>query len=283
MKRNRDKITPKSTSTTGDIKTDLSVKQLAAIGAAALAYNEVELAVDEMFYGLTDISDEMRLQISTRLAIDTKVNIILFGIEAIGLDSDDLQELKTIFGENDFTKLKSIRNSIIHARVVNASVGIGMMVDKGAKIKEVLLDVSALDLFYKHLNALRDEIISAGTFLWGEKAIQYFKNHVDQADPNRVRLEADRASWTDPFHRHRDVRLSLPPLPEFPSESEVREAEAKWSQERLAAQMDQIGMLSGFLKSGEWPMPQRPVQMSGALHEAQTGPVPLPPQEGEKK
>ena len=190
MKRSRDKITPKSPSTTGDIKKDLSKEQLAGIAAAALAYNEIELALDDIFYGMTGISDEMQLQISTRLNIASKVEIIKLGIASLGLKADDLQELLDVLGENVFFKLKGIRNSIVHARVVNASVGIGLTVEKQAKIKEVLLNAPALELFYRHLIALRDELTSAQKFLWGEKAIQYFVQHIEPADQNRVRTRS---------------------------------------------------------------------------------------------
>jgi len=236
MRRNRDKITPKTASTEGDIHEILSKDQLAAIATVMLAYNEVESEIDELFYLQSDIYDHVKLEISSRLLVDSKLEIIKKTLEsAQGIEDEDRVEITFILGENCFIRLKSIRNSIVHARVVNASVGIGLNVEKKAKIKEVLLNLPALDALYRHLLNLRNELRAAHELIYSESIISLMKAN-KAPGPDIERFEATKSEWTVPFRNLRDARLSLPPLPEFPSESEIREAEARWFQERQAAQ-----------------------------------------------
>ena len=55
MKRSHQKGAYKA-ERTGNIKKDLSQKQLAGIGAVAVAYNEVEQQIDLLFFIATDLS-----------------------------------------------------------------------------------------------------------------------------------------------------------------------------------------------------------------------------------
>ena len=60
-----------------DIKRDIPQKQLAAIGALALAYNEVEATIDKLFFASTDLPEHLQLEISTRIGgIDGTLEII---------------------------------------------------------------------------------------------------------------------------------------------------------------------------------------------------------------
>ena len=77
MKRPHHQDTRKHVDGTGDIKKDLTEKQLAAIGALILAYNKLEDSIESMFGVVTGVKDQMFLEVSSRItSIDIKLEII---------------------------------------------------------------------------------------------------------------------------------------------------------------------------------------------------------------
>jgi len=249
MKRPYKASTTRAT-TSGDVRRDFSDEQLAALGAIALAYNNVEWQIDQLFFASVSLK-WLGSQVSARISVDGKLDIIKLGAEAMNLEIADREQLAEALGDAGFKRLKKYRDAAIHARPLNAAVGTGIFMDRKAKLSEVLLSVEALQKLYTHLVALRFELQDGASLLTGMAELR----KLPAGDPQRAPLEAGKSLWVNQFRSHRARRTSLPPIPEFPTDAEFHAAHDQW-QARL-------GELMGWFQ--EWPMPQRPTQMSAAL------------------
>ncbi len=264
MKRKHERDS-KNKARTGDIKKDLSTQQLAALGAAALAYNEVERNIELLFFIVSEIPGPMQYEVSTRISgIDAKKDIVLAGAKYLKLEEQDRAQLGEALGEGIFSKLKQYRNAAVHSRIIDASVGIGLSIESKARLQEVLLTVSALDALYENLVALAKELN------WFANLIGLL-SHLNKHSVTASRESSERAlaTWTERVRALRSERKSLPPIPEFPPEHELDAAEIQWLQAQQSAQM---GWFS------QWPA-HFPRQMSAALHDAMNrpaGPIPEP-------
>jgi hypothetical protein len=233
MKRRYSSASQQYAHTTGDIKKDLSAKQLAGIGAVAMAYNKVEEELEELFGIATGLQGQMLTDVSARIhGIDGKIAIIRSAADANGVDDDDERQLEEALGAGVFGRYKGYRDNIVHARVINAAIGIGKTY-KRSQINEILLSENALNILYEHLVILSCELDSAANVLMLTIKI---KNHTSD-DQEITRLEAERSERSVQFRGYRHKRQSLPPIPEFPSEDELREADVQWTLARQAERM----------------------------------------------
>ena len=240
MKRQHSAITRKFVGTTGDIKQDLSEKQLATIGALILAYNKLEDEIENMFSVVTGLKDQMLSEISSRItSIDIKLDIIKAGAKNFSADPKDQECLAELLGTAGFKLLKRYRDAVAHCKLINASIGIGLLFEKQAKINEVLLSQPALDALYGHIVAMKFELQCATSMLIFSEIMNR-----DAADPERVSHEAGNAENSARFQWYLIRRQSLPPIPEFPSESEFEAAQIQWQKARQVALMG-------------WPLQQR--------------------------
>jgi hypothetical protein len=270
MKRPRLPATSRPVFMAGDIKRDLTKEQLAAIGAISLAYNKAEDRIDDLFGVVTALDGQMRLEVSTRInGIDGKIAIITHGAKEFGLTDEEQFSLEELLGEGVFKKLKKYREAVIHSRINHAPVGIGYTIERKAKINEVLLSQNALDALYDHLIACCSELSVAAAVLQHARTV----NNAAPDDPNREQHEANRSGSSAQFRRYRTLRQSLPPIPEFPSESEFHEAELQWQQSRQAE-------LWGWMSS--WDIPQHAPHGQTRAYLADPGGRPPPPLPGEK-
>jgi hypothetical protein len=269
--KHRSKHTPKATYRVVDIKKEIPEKQLAAIGALALAFNEVEAALDRLFFVVTELTEPLQLEVSTRIGgLDGKLLITKRGAAQF-LDVADLRQLEELLGDGVFGLLKDYRDGVIHARHVNAVTGIGVKVDRKAKVFDYLVSIVALEAAYKILFVMRAELDEAVSLIQGIKELKQIAGD----DPNRARLEAEIATCRSRFKHCDTERLALPRLPEFPSESELRAADFLAQQAHTASLMD-------FYQP--WTMPHFRRQFSPALwNYIQNTPLPLAEEERKKK
>jgi hypothetical protein len=185
MKRKPPEGTPTHVDGTGDIKADLSQEQLAAFGAATLAYNFLEDQIDALLFVVTRIPEWLFSEVSSRIhGLDGKIAIIQEAIKHSGLDEKDIKlatAAVALFGE-----FKTHRDAMIHARVINISIGIGRAVkQRGKSPWEILLSTVALNSFYDHIVALEKELSSAGSLINSAITLK----QIDAADQNRPRYE----------------------------------------------------------------------------------------------
>ncbi len=236
-----------------DIKRDIPQKQLAAIGALALAFNEVEATVDKLFFASTGLPEHLQLEISTRInGIDGTIEIIKEATKLYFSETEQRQ-LEDALGNNGFHLMKSYRDCVIHARHINFSTSIGIKVDRRARVSDVLVTQDALDAAFNVLDSLKWELFSAFMLVSALKAIK----ECAPADPKKSRLEAFAANYRAQFQANQRERQSLPPIPEFPSEPELREAENQFQKEKLKAAWDFARKINGLPPSEPPTFPAR--------------------------
>jgi hypothetical protein len=199
--------------------------------------------------------------------MDGKIDLLKLAATDAKLPSELCDDLAESLGY--FSTLKGFRDGIIHARVLDSALGLGEVVERRARHSEVLLTKDALNGLYDHLNAIATEL-ACWILIWYQ--IRQLMNR-EADDPAREQFAEALLDGCSQYQSRRNERRSLPPLPKFPSESELAEA---WAQARVVEEMAWFQPLS------------QPHQRSG-LSEAvrstvgtQGSPAPLtskPPQE----
>ena len=247
-----------------DIKTRIPEKQLAGIGAIILAFNELEATFDQFIFIVTGIEGDLRWEVSSRISgLEAKVAIIKKGV-ADTLDDAEKRALDISFGAHCYEKIKTVRDSLAHLRHLNIGDDIGLLlkVSKDLKVFDVLARQDVLDITYAQLVSFHREIFTTLRLVSNIKLLK----KVEPGDPKNEQYEQRIQECRDLIHRHRKYRLSLPPIPEFPSESELREAEIRVQQSQLALTMASLG---------QWLIPPLPEKYSAAASSSTA--VVLPP------
>ena len=234
MKRTHSKAARNQAAEAQDIKRDVPEAQLARIAAVALAYNDAEALIDQLFATVAALPDYLQLEISTRMyGMDAKIEIINIGARKILASKKDSEAIVQAVGKAGFKKLKGYRDCIIHARHINTSTWVGIKIDRQAAVYDVLLNQKALEAAYDHLVALRKELEAADMLL---NATKLFQN-MELDDPERSPIESKVLETQALYRTHHKARLDLAPMPEFPAESELREAGFLLQAARQAAVM----------------------------------------------
>jgi hypothetical protein len=184
----------------------------------------------------------MQIKVGPRISCDHKIEIIKEGAKILGASTNDQAQIAEALaqGEGHFGRLRSYRDAAIHCRVINAAIGIGLKVGRRATLSDVLLTDEALGWAYDSLIQLSEELSAAASLLFVLHALRY----VADTDPDRPTYEAKKDDLSAQLRAHKGRRSALLPAPDFPSESELREAEVQWQQARQAEQMGWFRQLS---------------------------------------
>lgn len=254
----------------GIIRIDLSEKQLAGIGLVAIAYNEAEILIDVALSKLFGLSPEMSLELTSRInGIDGKSELIKDGVKHSGGPASLVQLVNKTLGtegKSGFSELKRYRDHIVHSRVHNAPSGIAQTPGKRGKTYDVLLTVEALEALAVRMEKIRLELVDMSNIIMK-------LNQLSGQPKSQIELEIQ--ALTPPYQQRQKSRLSLPPLPKFPSESEVYQSHLRW-------QANQQSQIIDWLQQIISPPP------SGNHHPAYRGGItmgmpPLPLMEAERK
>ena len=269
MKKHRRQSHKDTPHTIIDIKNEIPQTQLAALGALALAFNETEAALDRLFFAVTALSDTLQLEVSTRIGgLDGKIEIIKKGGEQF-LADPELHQLQEALGDGVFGTLKDYRDGAIHVRHLNPRTGVGTKVDRRARVFDYLIGETTLDVAYNLLIAVRKELDAVTTLVHGVRSL----NSLSETDLNRSQLEVKLAAIRSQLQLCRTERLNLPQLPEFPAESELRQAD-------LQANTAHTETLMKWYQQFSQPMQPQPAR---SLWLSQTIGVLSPLKEGGKK
>ena len=197
-------------------------------------YNEAEAYVDILFSAAAGLSDELVHEISSRInGIDGKIAVIKTGAKLLGLDPKDLEQLADALGGNWFGRIKELRDTVIHALIVNAPLAVGQRVARRADVRVAHLSKAALDAIYAHISAVRIELQSASALMMVARELK----DLAPGDPKRELVVTNLRGCEIQFRSRRNAKRSLPPIPKLPSESELIAARDAWFQARISAQI----------------------------------------------
>jgi hypothetical protein len=204
-----------------DPKKDFSEKQLAAIGAIIMAFNECEGVINALAYVSLRPPPQLAHEVVTRLGLDAKVDIAKKGAEyVLGFEQPQLALIRAALDE--FLLYKRYRDAIAHAQVTDNTVPMGYVIRR-EKAFEVLLNDAALDALYERLWTLKQDldvisvsfdVKAAGVLiLEAERIISEMKDQCPQLE-NEFQVMRQQC-WTEMAARHTRSQ-SLPPIPDFP-------------------------------------------------------------------
>jgi len=183
---------------------------------------------------------------------------IMIGTTARSGPSQWLAEAVATFGD-----FKKNRDTLIHARIINVTIGVG----RGAKQRggkssfEVLLSADVLNAFYDHIVALKNELASGAVLLNTSVTLKLGNSD----DPGRPQLEKALRSHQAQYRESRKYRRSLKPLPKFPDEDELRQAANKQREAQTAVIMSWFQPLSEPVQTRSWVGPGL-IAFSGTPH-----------------
>jgi hypothetical protein len=226
-----------------DIKRDIAGAILSRIGAVSLAYNEAEGLIDGLLIRATGL-DLGYLDIISRInGIEGKIEIIKAVFRELGAPNDVQEAVAVTLGMDGFLLYKQYRDAVTHARGLDLITKVASTVVKRGKRYEVLLTETALDALYKRLVMIRKEIFDL-VVIAGELSTRHdanrFRKYAEQAEitidlhhahfsPQRTaNIELNIRAGLAQYQQHLTLRRSLSPLPEFPTESELRLAHQRY-------------------------------------------------------
>jgi hypothetical protein len=238
----------------------LSESQLAWIGSVALAYNETELFLDLILtssLGQSDLGHELTSRIN---GTEGKIEIIKTAISNLKTEEPIRNAIALTFGADGFSGLKKYRDRIIHARIRDAKNAIAQSPASRGKFEEVLLTPKALEGVYNRLVLLKVELsfimqIVIGIEIATSIGLTLHHMNLSSEDPYKRAPETEsriQAALAQ-LQLCRKDRLSLQPLPEFPSESELNAADVRATQEDQADIAERFGLLPQYLKDAGLP------------------------------
>jgi hypothetical protein len=207
-----------------DPKANLSTEQLAAFAVAVLTFNLLEDAHVEVF-SLISMRPGRGHEASKLNHIDAKTEFMLREVENIGLDPDDLRQFREMLAR--FNVLKDHRNAMVHCRLINAPVGIGMKDDIKGSV-EILLTAEAMEAFRIHMWWLEQEFSGASSVIAETSYISRLEADDSELPKRRTYLEAYQYT----FHEAGDMRIKMLPLPDFPTEAEMEKELSNWRDAR---------------------------------------------------
>lgn len=226
----------------GDILKDLNKEQLAGIGMVALAYNEAESYIHFLVgagFELRHMVGEVTQRVNGITGLCELAKLIVKNLKA---DETVVMALSDTLGAKGFQELKTYRDAVIHCRIFNSDNSIAVSPGKRGTYNEILLTEQALDGLYQRLIIIREELICFCNItlnLLKIKVILDISNYSDHLipviikedhlvahflqfalnarDKQKSNIESEIQEQMAQALRYQRLRLTLPPLPEFPS------------------------------------------------------------------
>ncbi len=206
-----------------DVKTFIPEWQLAAIAAIILAFNELEATIDQFFFLATELDSSIMWDVSTRIGgYEGKIAIIKKAIVGI-LEATEWTNFAEAIGAGCYGAIKEVRDALAHVRHLNIQNNVGQMLkkNKDADAINVLVSKDVLEKAYAILVSLNREIHGTLVLVANIKILKKLNTDDPEKEQRELAVRDSRAQ----VRQFRTYRLSLPPIPECPSESELHEAE----------------------------------------------------------
>lgn len=199
----------------------LSVGQLAGVGAVAIAWNNLEVALDyAIAYGLA-LPEVSRHEITGRLhGVDGKIAIarLIHGETCLALPRDvciSIDSTLSAVGE-----CKVHRDAVVHAKALHGRTGDVLESSGGrGRALEILFTAKALSYLLRRTEAVCREMTNVCLLFDFGASISAIRLHRPQlvSDLDLQLLERDFQLHARKLRQHQKERASLPKLPAFPT------------------------------------------------------------------
>jgi hypothetical protein len=203
-----------------DIRKDLAPEQLEGIGAIMLAWNDIEGRLDQILATAIGLPGSIALEVTSRInGLDGKFEIIRKSAQHHLQFSKEIYETiaKTL---NDLEqRYKKYRDGIAHAWILHPQEVVAPSGRQRGKLYEVLVSVDALNTLYDHLAVLQSEIGAVSSVIFVKTRLMR-QEVIPPVDPMLRLTERELQGYVEILRDYQRQRQALPPLPEFPPESE---------------------------------------------------------------
>ena len=191
----------RSGSKTGDIFRDFTESQLQKIGAIALAWNEVEFAIDCCLYSGLKLTGESWSSVLSRISANDKLDLLLEITPRNSYPENLSESIKEV--STKAREFKDLRNNVVHCRIFDFSNSIGENIRKGGKISQILLTEDSLQWLYECLVALREEFICVNAL------IDLNKNSLPHNQSNSFKEDETVQRFVMRFQKAREHQANL--------------------------------------------------------------------------
>jgi hypothetical protein len=205
-----------------DIKKAYTAQQLAEIGAIALVWNQIDEFINFLLYIVLRMPLGLWMPTTKRInGMDGKIEILRKRATQSKILNDDARAVIKL-SLDAVMEYKGYRDAIVHSVPFDVDKGIAQRIGSRADVSQILLTIDALTAFYERLTLLLKELQEIDLLFRladevGAKAV-YRRENVDPLERRRTR---DVPIQTVRAREHQKMRLSLPPLPEFPDEDQA--------------------------------------------------------------
>lgn len=202
-----------SGSRTNIVLLNFTSEQLKWLGAVAMAYNDAETTLHKMFGACMFLPTDT-YEISSRIIGTEGLAAVIRATAAKLTPNPDILNL-VVQALADFAQLKSYRDLVIHARVMDTKTAYAERPERQGKRIYTTLTAGALKALSTHLSALNEEMLTLVNLIDRAKSL-FFGRAAD--DQHKAQLEAAIQDGLVRAQSHRNHRQYLPPLPKLPQE-----------------------------------------------------------------
>jgi hypothetical protein len=203
-----------------DPKEAYTNEQLAEVGAIILLWNQVETFLDWLIYITTNPPLYLFWDVARRFkGVSAKVELIRIAADRNKILTEDAKKLiKTTL--DAVVEYKRLRDNIAHSVPYDLDKGIAHTYKYGTDMMQTIVTVPALNGLYLRLKLLMNELRDVDImFRIGHPEERRRPFRIEHGRHEQLRPQDVQERAMEALQRQKE-RLSLPPLPEFPDESE---------------------------------------------------------------
>jgi hypothetical protein len=206
----------------GTPKELFSDEQLAEIGAIVLIWNQIDTFLDFLTYVSLKPPIYLLWEVARRFrGVDAKIELLRLAADRNKILDDAAKKcIKTTL--DGVVDCKRYRDNIAHSVVYDIEKGIVHTFKRNTNLVPTLVTMDALHGLYQRLDLLLKELRDIDLlYRLGDEDGAYAV-YPEERDPPARRRTRDVPIQTAQSLQSQKLRLSLPPLPEFPDEGEGR-------------------------------------------------------------
>ena len=200
----------------GRVTDNLTLEQLALIGAVALTFNEAEDHINTYTGHVIGVQFDPIQVVSRINGFDGKIELIKLAAKEFGCTGEEMTAIEECLGNGGFMLVKQYRDAVVHARLFDAGTSVAKVNERRGKRAEVLLSVEALSGLLQRMEIMANEISELLPIISSRHLLMAATD-----DHKRSRILECIQDAMARYHQYRSQRLALAPLPEFPAQPDI--------------------------------------------------------------